>query len=278
MKKAVFFGFLLLVIGFVLWQIVAGEFFNPADKLVTKISKENFDWFKCPACGSLFMAEATTRKGYCPYCASQVMLVPEAGRVIGRSVDDSHFFPFFSPKCGNVFFAYETGESGKCPYCGETLALTAPKTIDLEEETPTLIAWTRANFGRVVMGVLGLFAISIAFIYVLMQSRTVLSLKPVQGTVSTATHIELSKWKARKKKITLGDTADNDIVLKDPSLKKTNCVLSFVRVGGKTHAYLSEGSNNPIWINEKLQYNPRLHNRDRVKLGNVVFEVKTKEK
>ena len=277
MKKAVVCGFLFLAIGFVLWQVIAGEFINPAEELSTRINKENFEWFKCPACGDLFMAEVTTRKGYCPYCQSQLMLVTEAKRVVGTSVDESQFFWFFSPECGNVFFACQTDKMGKCPYCGELLDLTAPEATDLEHP-PQLVAWTKFNFGKLLLGTFGIFAISVAGIYFLLERRTMLSFKPVEGPVPVTMKIELSKWMARKKKVTLGDTPDNDIVLKDPSLKDTNCVLSFVRVGGKLHAYLSQGSNKPVWINEKLQYNPRLHDQDKVKLGDVIFEVKAREK
>jgi len=108
----------MLVVGFLLWQLVAGEFFNPAEKLAVEADKENFDWFICSSCARLFMAEVTTRKGYCPYCKFQMMLVTEDKRVFGKSADESEFAWFFSPECGNVFFAYAIEEMGVCPYCG----------------------------------------------------------------------------------------------------------------------------------------------------------------
>jgi hypothetical protein len=123
-----------------------------------------------------------------------------------------------------------------------------------------------------------LFIISIAGIYILLESRTILSLKPLEGATSPETRIELSKWKTRKKKLTLGNTAEYDIVLTDPSLKDTRCELSFVRVGGKIRAYIRRGSNEPIWVNEKPEYNPRLNDRDKVRLGDVVFEVHSRDK
>ncbi len=279
MKKAVVFGLLLVGICFILWHIIAGEISTPVEDLAMKVDKENFEWFTCPSCGELFFAEATTRKGSCPYCGSQMMLVSEVERVIGRSVDESKFVCFFSPKCKKVFFAYETQETGKCPYCAEVLELIAPVTAVHDEESDSLLlAWTESNFGAFLTGIMGLFVASVAGIYVIMQSRTILSLKPVEGVVSEKTKIELSKWKTRKKKITLGDNPDNDIILKDPSLKDVHCILSFVRVGGKTHAYLRRTTNQPIWINEKPEYNARLHDHDKVKLGEVIFEVSTKEK
>lgn len=279
MKKAVIFGLLILGIGFILWQIIVGEISTPVEDLGMKVNKENFDWFTCPSCGELFMAEATTRKGHCPYCGSQMMLVSEAKRVLGTSVDEDEFVCFLSPGCRKVFFAYETQEMGKCPYCGEALDLTAPvTTVHGEESPPQLLAWTRSNFGALLTGIMGLFVASVAGIYIILQSRTILSLRPVEGAVSKKTKIELSKWKTRKKKITLGNKPNDDIILKDPSLKDVHCVLSFVRVGGKTHAYLSRSANQPIWVNEKPQYNPRLHDRDKVKLGDVIFEVSTREK
>jgi DNA-directed RNA polymerase subunit RPC12/RpoP len=278
MKKAVVFGILMLATGFILWQLVEKEFVNPAEELVTKVDKENFKWFTCSGCGNLFMAEATTRKGYCPYCGLQTMLVTETKRVVGTSVDESEFVCFFSPECGKVFFAYETGEMGTCPYCGEAVSLVAPETIGPERRPPEVIAWAEAHFGGLVAGISGLLVATFAVLYIVLQSRIILSLTPVAGPASERTKIDLSKWKTRKKKITVGDAPDSDIVLEDPSLKDTRCTLSFVRVGGTVHAYLSRSGNQPVWINEKPQYNPRLHNRDKVKLGDIIFEVKTREK
>jgi predicted component of type VI protein secretion system len=69
-----------------------------------------------------------------------------------------------------------------------------------------------------------------------------------------------------------------DIVLEAPSLKDIYCILSFVRVGGKTHAYLRHRSNEPVWINDKPQYNAQLKDHDKVRIGDVVFEVHTRDK
>ena len=281
MIKAVVFGLLILLIGFVLWQLIVGEFFNPAEELAVAVNKENFDWFSCSSCGKLFMAEVTTRKGYCPYCKFQMMLVTEDKRVLAKSVNKSDFICFFSPKCGRVFFAYETKQMGICPYCAEPVDLTAPRTTVPEGPSSVparLAAWTKANSGKLLLGSMGLFIVSVAVIYLLIENRTVLSLRSIEGAVSEEANIKLSKWQTRKKRLTLGDTEDDDIVLPEPSLKDIHYVLSFVRVGGKTHAYLSRSPDQPILINEKKQYNPRLHDHDIIKLGDVVFEVNTKDK
>lgn len=274
MKKAVVFGLLILVTGFFLWQMIIGVFFNPAEDLAAGIDKEDFDWFTCASCGRLFMAEVTTRKGYCPYCKFQMMLITEDKRVFGRGAGESEFIWFFSPQCGKVFFAFATEQPGACPYCAEPLDLAAPFVAVAANGSNPL----RAYAGKLFWGSLGLFAISIAGIYILLENRTVLSLEPIEGAVSKETKIVLSKWQTRKKKLTLGGAPDDDIVLNEPSLKDVRCVLSFVRVGGKTHAYLSRGSNKPILVNEKPEYNPRLHNHDKIKLGDVVFEVNTRDK
>jgi hypothetical protein len=167
---------------------------------------------------------------------------------------------------------------GRCAYCGEELDLTAPVTIDHSQQTPPMTAWNRPPFGGLLTGAVVLFVLSIAGIYILLERRIILSLNPTEGTVSKETRIELSQWKARKKKLTLGNTPDSDILLKDSSLKDVHCVLSLVRVGGKTHAYLSGSANKPILINEKFKYNPRLHHQDKIKLGDKEFEVDTRDK
>jgi len=91
-------------------------------------------------------------------------------------------------------------------------------------------------------------------------------------------NIDLSKWRARKKQLTLGDGENDDIILNHPSLKGVRGVLSFVRVGGKTRAYLSRSSHEPILINEKREYNPRLRDHDKIQLGDILFEVSTRDK
>lgn len=277
MKKAVVAGLLMLAIGFVLWKMIAGEFFNPTDNLAAKINKENFTWLICPNCGKVFMVEETTKRGYCPYCKFEMMLT-EDKKVLGRSVDGGEFIWFFSPACGKVFFAFETKEMGNCPYCGEPISLTAPPTKDLEEAPHPLVALTKTHSGKIILVALGLFIGSIAGIYVLLESRVVLSLNPIEGTLSEGAKIELSQRQAKKKKkLTLGDSASEDIVLKDPSLKDIHYILSFVRVGGKTHAYLRQRSNQPVWVNDKPQYNAHLKDHDKVRIGDVVFEVHTRD-
>jgi len=276
--KAFVFGLLMLVVGFLLWQLVAGEFFNPAEKLAVEADKENFDWFICSSCARLFMAEVTTRKGYCPYCKFQMMLVTEDKRVFGKSADESEFAWFFSPECGNVFFAYAIEEMGVCPYCAEPLDLTVPRSSVAEDAGSVPLRWVKANIGMLLLACVAVFAVSIAGIYVLLERRTVLSLRPIDGTVSEEVNIDLSKWRARKKQLTLGDGENDDIILNHPSLKGVRCVLSFVRVGGKTRAYLSRSSHEPILINEKCEYNPRLRDHDKIQLGDILFEVSTRDK
>lgn len=281
MKKALIFGLLMLLVGFFLWRLVAVELFNPAEKLTVGVDKENFAWFECSNCGNPFMAEATTRRGYCPYCNFQMMLVTEDKRVMGKSVDGDDFAWFFSHECGNVFYARETKKTGTCPYCAESVNLTAPRTTIAKgsvEAPSRLAAWTKDNYGILLMGTLVLFTISAACVCFLIESRTILSLRPVEGIVSQDSKIELSKWQTRKKRLTLGNAQGDDIILTEPSLKGDQYILSFVRVGGKTRAYLSRDSDQPVLINEEKEYNPRLHNRDRIRLGDVVFEVSTRDR
>ena len=153
MKKSVVFGLLILVTGFFLWQMIIGVFFNPAENLSVGIDKEDFDWFTCASCGRLFMAEVTTRKGYCPYCKFQMMLVTEDRRVSGRSSDESKFIWFFSPRCGKVFFAFETERPGACPYCAEPLDLASPLVAVAANGSNPL----RAHAGKLFWGSLGRF-------------------------------------------------------------------------------------------------------------------------
>ncbi|MBI5114924.1 FHA domain-containing protein [Candidatus Poribacteria bacterium] len=278
MKKAFVFGLLMLIIGFVLWRMIAGGFFDPSRKVVAGVSKENFSWFTCANCGKLFMAEATTRKGNCPYCGFQMMLVTEDKKVMGAGADDSDFVWFFSPACKKLFFAYQTHELGKCPYCGESIDLTAPATIDLQQPPPRLISMLRANMGKLFLGVMGVLAASIAGIYIFLENRVIMSLEPIQGARSGKERIDLSKRLIKRKRLTLGASTNDDIVIRDPSLKGAQCSFSFVHVGGKTHAYLHGKSNQPISVNDKLQYNPQLKNHDKVRIGDIVFEVHAHEK
>lgn len=267
----------MLVIGFVLWQMIAGGFFEPAEKLAAQVDKENFTWLTCPSCGKLFMVEETTKRGYCPYCKFEMML-SEDKKVMGGSADEGEFIWFFSPNCGKLFFAFETKKMGKCPYCGEPISLTAPPTKDLEEDPHHLVALVKNHAGKLLVGALVLFAGSIAGIYVLLENRVVLSLNPIEGALSEDAKIELSQRQVKKKKLTLSDSAAADIVLEAPSLKDIYCILSFVRVGGKTHAYLRHRSNEPVWVNDKPEYNAQLKDHDKVRIGDVVFEVHARDK
>jgi DNA-directed RNA polymerase subunit RPC12/RpoP len=277
-KKAVIFSFLMLVTGFVLWQMIVGEFFNPAQELAVEVEKENFAWFSCSNCGALFMAEETTRKGYCPYCKFQMMLATEDKKVLAKSPDKSEFTSFLSPECGKVFFANATGQMGNCPYCKESIDLTAPiATVASKESPDPLVAWANDHYGKLLLGAFVVLVFSVGGIYVLLENRIILSLNPIEKHVSEGTKIEFSKWRTRKKKLTLGDAKGDDIILKNPSLKGVQCELSFVRVGGKTRAYLRHKSNHPILVNEKPQYNPRLKDHDKVRLGDLLFEVHARE-
>ncbi len=277
MKKPIIAGLLILLVGFFLWRMVASEFFNPSDNLAVQKDKENFEWFVCSNCSELYMAEATTRKGYCPYCGFQTMLVAEARRVLARSADESEFVWFFSPECGNVFFAHDTGQMGTCPYCDKAIDLTAPVSTDLDEPPTKVAAWAKARAKGLFAGALVVFAVSMSGFYILRERQIILSLNPIDESVSRDMKIELSRHQARKKKLTLANSEDADIVLKNPSLKDLQFILSFVRVGGKTHSYLQHGLNETIQVNEKKEYNPRLKDHDKVHLGDVEYEVYARE-
>jgi DNA-directed RNA polymerase subunit RPC12/RpoP len=272
-KKAVVAGLLVLAVGFLLWRMIVGESYRPSEQLVAGIDREHFDWFTCPSCNRLFMAEATTRKGYCPYCNFQLMLVTEDKKLVGTSVNEREFIWFFSPKCGRVFFAYETGEAGVCPYCRESIVLTAPPSTDLEEAPLPAVAWLRDHSRWILAGSVGLFIASLAGIFVALERQIVLTLEPVEGTLWKEARIALSRRQTRGKKLVVGDTADADIVLKNLLPGDVHYELSFVRVGGKTHSYLHHGSNRPIYVNGQPQYNPRLKDHDKVRIGEAVFEV-----
>lgn len=272
-KKAVIAGILMLVIGFVLWQMVAAEFFRPVEKMAAKVDKDNFAWFSCPDCGKLFMAELTTRKGHCPHCGFQLMLISEDRRTLGTSVNEDEFIWFFSPKCGKLFFAFETGQSGTCPYCGEKVDLIAPLVADLEEPQSGALTFVKAHWEKLFGGSVALFFVSIAGIHLLLQRQVILSLRPVETALDQGLKIDVSRRQIKRKQLTLGESEDNDIVLRNPSLKDVHCILSFVNVGGKTHAYLRNRSNDPVCVNEKLAYNPQLNDSDKIRLGNLMFEV-----
>ena len=257
--------------------MVASEFVNPSDNLAIQKDKENFEWFACSDCGELFMAEATTRKGYCPYCNFQMMLGVEAKRVLAKSADKSEFAWFFSPACGNVFFANDTGRMGTCPYCDEAIDLTAPVSTDLDEPPTKVAAWVRARAKGLLAGAAVVFVSSMAGFYILRERQLILSLTPIDKSASRDMKIELSRHQARKKKLTLGNGEGADVVLKNPSLKDLQFILSFVRVGGKTHSYLQHGRNQTIQVNEEEEYNPRLKDHDRVKLGDVLYEIYVRE-
>ncbi|RJP64436.1 MAG: hypothetical protein C4532_19280 [Candidatus Abyssobacteria bacterium SURF_17] len=272
MKKAFVAGLLILAIGFVLWQLITRELSHPTDQMAVRIDKERMIWFACPSCNKMFMAEETTKKGYCPYCSFETILVGDK-KVLGKSSEGSGFVWFFSPNCGKFFLAYETKQAGKCPYCGEVIDLTAPPTTDLQTEPAPVVALIQPHAKKLLAAAIALFIISIAGIYVLLESRVVLSLKPIAGAASEEASIALSRRQVKKKKLTLGNAPDADIVVNDPALSNARCVLSFVRVGGKTHAYLRYTTNQPVWVNEKFQYNPHLKDHDKVKIGNIIFEV-----
>lgn len=277
MKKAFIAGVLILAIGFVLWQMISKELARPTDEVAARIEKERMTWFTCSSCRRMFMAEETTKKGYCPYCSFETMLVKDK-KVVGKSVAQDGFVWFLSPNCGKLFLAYETKTTGKCPYCGEAIELTAPHTADLRVEPPRIVALIQPHAGKLFVAAIALFLVSTAGIYVLLQSRVVLSLEPIEGAVSEEAGITLSRRQVKKKKLTLANSPDADIVVKDPALSNARCVLSFVRVGGKTHTYLRHTTNQPVWVNEKLQYNPQLKDNDKIRIGNIIFEVHTRGK
>jgi hypothetical protein len=95
----------------------------------------------------------------------------------------------------------------------------------------------------------------------------------VSGALSDKQKIELLKRQIKKKHLTLGPLPEDDIKIDHPSLKGFNCMLSFVRVGGNTHVYLRRKANQPIWVNDKPEYNAQLKDHDKVKLGDLIFEV-----
>ena len=277
MKKGVIFGLLLLAAGFILWRMIAGELSSPMARVAAGVKKENFTWFTCASCGKLFMAEGTTTKGYCPYCGFTMLLLPGEKKVFGTSVDESQFVTFFSPGCKKPFFAYQTKQVGKCPYCGESIDLTVPETIDLQESPPGLLVFAKAHAGNLLLIAVLTFGISIAGIYILLGNRVILSFEPIEAP-SEERKIEFSKRKIKKKQLTLGPSTSDDITISHPSLKDFHCTLSFVRVGKNTHAYLRRSSNLPVWVNDKPQYNAQLKNHDKIRLGDIVFEVHANEK
>ena len=277
MKKPIIFGLLILVVGFFLWRMVAVEFSDPSDTLAVRGDKENFKWFACLHCDELFMAEATTKKGHCPYCQTQMMLETESKRIFGQGADESEFVWYLSAECGRVFFALDIKDMGTCPYCSEPIELTAPVSTDLEQPPPQLIVWARANARGLFATVLGVFAISMAGFYFVRERQIMLSLSPIDTAVSNEMKIELTRHQLRKKELTLAGKEGADIVLRNPSLKELQLILSFVRVGGKTHSYLHHKSNHAIQVNERPEYNPRLKDHDKVQLGDIVFEVFARE-
>ena len=267
----------MLVVGFFLWRMVAAEFSDPSDTLAVRGDKENFEWFSCSHCSELFMAEATTKKGHCPYCQTQMMLETESKRVFGQGADESEFVWYFSAECGNVFFALDTQGMGTCPYCSEPIELTAPVSTDLEQSPPQVIAWARTHARGLFATMLGVFAISMTGYYILREKQVMLSLRPVDEAVSNEMKIELTRHQLRKKELTLAGKEGADIVLRNPALRDLQLILSFVRVGGKTHSYLHPRSNRAIQVNEKPVFNPRLKDHDKVQLGDIVFEVYARE-
>jgi DNA-directed RNA polymerase subunit RPC12/RpoP len=282
LKKALVLAFLMLLMGFALWRLVAGELSSPAEDIAKVMDEENFAWFDCSSCGNLFMAEATTRKGYCPYCKFQMMLVTEDKRVMGKRAGGDDFKWFFSHECGNIFFAHASERVGSCPYCAEPvdLSITETPVVANAGSVPLqLAAWTRAHSGKLVLGAFALIAVSIAGICLVIENRIVLSLNPIEGAVSQVARIELSKRQAKKKKLTMGSLQGDDIFLAETLLHGARYVFSFVQVGGKIRAYLSRSQEDqPVLINEETQFNPRLRNHDRIKLGDVVFEVSNSDR
>ena len=189
---------------------------------------------------------------------------------------------FFSHKCGNIFFAHASERMGACPYCAEAVDLTITETpvVAGAGSVPLqLAAWTRAHSGKLILGILALCAVSIAGICLALENRIVLSLNPIEGAVSQVAKIELSKRQARKKKLTMGSLQSDDIFLAETMLHGARYVFSFVQVGGKIRAYLSRSQEDqPVLINEETQFNPRLRNHDKIKLGDVMFEVSTRDR
>jgi DNA-directed RNA polymerase subunit RPC12/RpoP len=167
--------------------MIATEFANPADELAVQRDTENFVWFVCSNCGQVFMAEATTKKGYCPYCQYEMMLETESKRIPAKGSDESEFVWFFSPKCGNFFLADDTHQMGVCPYCGEPIDLTAPVSTDLEESPPPLVAWVRAHADVLFALAVGIFVVSITGFYLLRERQVMLSLNPIDAAAATDT-------------------------------------------------------------------------------------------
>lgn len=273
MKKGLIFGLLLLLIGFLFWAMVISQLTNPVEDVAAKMDKENFEWFTCPSCSKLFMAEATAKKGSCPYCGFTMMLGVEQKRVLATSVDKSQFASFLCPACNKLFFAYQTGETGNCPYCGEPILLAAPATVSPENALPAPVAFVKDYGGAILLAVVVLLALASAAIYLILQNRVILSLDPVGGALPDKQKIELLKRQIKKKHLSLGASASDDIKINHPSLKNFKCTLSFVRVGGNTHTYLKRDVNEPILVNDKPEYSVQLKDRDRIKLGDIVFEV-----
>jgi DNA-directed RNA polymerase subunit RPC12/RpoP len=277
LKKPIIFGLLMLAVVFFLWRVVATQFSDPSDTLAVRGDKENLEWFSCSNCSELFMAEATTKKGHCPYCQFQMMLETESKRVLGKGVDESEFVWFLSDECGNVFFAHETQKMGSCPYCKEPIELTTPISTDLEQSPPQAVTWARVHGKELLAIALGVFAISMTGFYILRERQIMLSLSPIDETLSSEMKIELTRHQLRKKELTLAGNEGADIVLRNPALRDLQLILSFVRVGGKTHSYLHPRSNLTLQVNEKPVYNPRLKDHDKVQLGDIVFEVFARE-
>jgi DNA-directed RNA polymerase subunit RPC12/RpoP len=257
--------------------MVAAEFSKPSDDLAVQRDTENFEWFLCSNCNKVFMAEATTKKGHCPYCQYQMMLETESKRISGKGSDESEFICFFSPECGNIFFANDTQQMGTCPYCREPIDLTAPVSTDLEQPPPKLLAWVGNHAKGLFAIALGVFAVSMTGFYFLRERQVMLSLSPIDTAASEDSTIELSRHHLRKKELFLSGKEDADIVLKNPALRDLQLILSFVRVGGKTHSYLHQKSNHAIQVNDRPEFNPRLKDHDKVQLGDVVFEVYARE-
>ena len=135
------------------------------------------------------------------------------------------------------------------------------------------MAWARANFGGLLAGAIGVFALSMTGLILLREKQIMLSLKPIGESASQDMAIELSRRQIRKKKLTIAGSDTADVVLQNPSLKDIQVILSFVRVGGRTKTYLSHKSNKAVQINENTQHNPRLKDGDKIRLGDVTFEV-----
>ncbi len=272
MKKGLVCGLLLLLTGFILWRMIAGELSTPVSKVAAGVKKENFAGFSCPSCGKLFMAEVTTKKGRCPYCGF-TMYLGEEEKVFGVSADESQFVPFFSPACKKLFFAYQTNEIGQCPYCGEPINLAVTSTVDLQEPPSGLLALVSAHAGTLILIALALFGISVASVYIMYENRVMLSLEPIAGSLSEMKRVELRRRQIKRRQLTLGASMNDDITISDPSLNGINYTLSFVQVGRNTHAYLRRSSNQPILVNDKPQYNANLKDRDKIQLGKVTYEV-----